>query len=111
MPRITFTARTVASLKPTTQRVEYLDTLVPGLALRVMPTGVKTWCVRYYHRNRLRRLTLGDAKVMGLAKAREAVRDALHAAGKGTDPATQKQREKTRRPSATSRRLHREARW
>jgi hypothetical protein len=64
---------------------------VPGLALRVTPNGAKTWTVRYRHRGRLRRLTLGDLAVVGLADARARGRDALHNASKGEDPAGDKQ--------------------
>jgi integrase len=91
MPTVTLTARHIDSIKPTTTRVEYVDEKVPGLALRVMPTGVKSWTVRYRHRGRLRRVTLGSAAVITLAQARERVRDLLHDASKGADPATEKQ--------------------
>jgi len=91
MPTVTLTARHIDRIKPTTTRVEYVDEKVPGLALRVMPTGAKSWTVRYRHRGRLRRLTLGSAAVITLAQARERVRDLLHDASKGADPATEKQ--------------------
>lgn len=91
MPTGTLTARQIDGIKPTKKRVEYVDEKVPGLALRVMPTGAKSWTVRYRHRGRLRRLTLGSAAVITLAQARERVRDLLHDASKGADPATEKQ--------------------
>ncbi|HYT69222.1 MAG TPA: tyrosine-type recombinase/integrase [Vicinamibacterales bacterium] len=84
------TARTVKSLKAVGQRTDYFDTAVPGLALRVSPTGAKSWALLYRTRNRLRRLTIGDAKTIGLADAREQARDAVRAAAKGGDPATEK---------------------
>lgn len=95
MPTLTLTARQVDSLRPTTKRVEYIDQKLPGLALRVMPTGAKSWTVRYRHRGRLRRLTLGSASVIALAEARERVRELLHKASKGADPATEKQAGRT----------------
>ena len=91
MPTLMLTDRQVAAIKPTTARVEYVDEKVPGLALRVTPNGAKSWTVRYRHRGRLRRLTLGSASVIPLVKARERVRDLLHDASKGADPATEKQ--------------------
>ena len=95
MPTIRFDARTVASLKPTPgKRVEYFDADVKGLALRVTENGAKTWTVLYRHRRRLRRLTLGSAKTVPLAKARERARDELYAASKGADPATEKQKDR-----------------
>jgi integrase len=92
MPTLTLTAQTVKSIKPTQgRRVEYIDSIVPGLALRVTPAGAKSWTVRYRHRTRMRRMTLGSVDVLSLAKARERARDELHAASKGADPATAKQ--------------------
>jgi integrase len=91
MPRLTLTDRKIAAIRPTRQRVEYLDRKVPGLALRVTPQGAKSWTMRYRHRGRLRRLTLGDLGVIPLADARARARDELNAASKGADPATAKQ--------------------
>jgi integrase len=88
---IKFTARTVDSIKPTGQRVEYFDAAVPGLALRVTPTGAKSWTVLYRHRARLRRITLGSVAIITLADARERARALLQDAREGTDPATEKQ--------------------
>lgn len=86
------TARVVESIHPTPgRRVEYVDTEVPGLALRVTSTGAKSWTVMYRHRGRRRRLTLGSAAVLTLADARERARDELHGASKGADPAADKQ--------------------
>jgi integrase len=91
VPTLMLTDRQIAAIKPRTTRVEYVDEKVPGLALRVTPNGAKSWTVRYRHRGRLRRLTLGNAGVIPLVKARERVRDLLHDASKGADPATEKQ--------------------
>jgi integrase len=91
---VKLTARTVDSLKPTGTRVEYFDAEVPGLSLRVTPTGVKSWTVLYRHRQRLRRHTLGTTAVLSLAEAREQARDVLHDARKGADPATEKQEDR-----------------
>ena len=96
MPTRMLTARFVDGIKPTTgQRVEYFDQTVPGLAIRVTPTGAKSWTVLYRHRARLRRLTLGSAAVVTLADARGRARDLLYAAGKGEDPAAVKQAGRT----------------
>jgi hypothetical protein len=85
------TARTVEGLKPTPgKRMDYHDTEVAGLTLRVTERGAKSWTVMYRHRGRLRRLTLGSATVIGLADARERARDAALRASKGADPAAEK---------------------
>ena len=43
MPTLNLTDRKIRSLKASSTRVEYVDLKVPGLALRVMPTGAKSW--------------------------------------------------------------------
>ena len=87
------TARSVESAKALNgQRTDVFDTTVPGLALRVSPSGSKSWAVLFRSRGRLRRLTIGDAKTIGLAEAREEAREAIRAAAKGGDPATEKKR-------------------
>jgi integrase len=92
MPTVMLTARFVDSIKPTPgKRVEYFDEDVSGLALRVTEHGAKTWTVLYRHRGRLRRLTLGGADVLSLARARTRARDELTAVSHGGDPATAKQ--------------------
>jgi len=91
MPQVNLTDRFIRSIRPAVKRVEYVDSKVTGLALRVTPNGAKTWAVRYRHRGRLRRLTLGSLNIVGLSKARERARDLLHDASKGGDPATDKQ--------------------
>lgn len=91
MATVNLTARMVASIKPTKVRKEYFDSATPGLALRVTPTGAKSWTVLYRHRGRLRRLTLGSTSVVTLAAARDRARDELHGVTKGADPATVKQ--------------------
>ncbi|MBA3884290.1 MAG: tyrosine-type recombinase/integrase [Acidobacteria bacterium] len=92
MPTIKFQPTTARSLKANpAARVEYFDLDQPGLALRVTAAGVKTWTVLYRHRGRLRRLTIGSLKAIGLAEARTRARTAISAASDGADPAAAKQ--------------------
>jgi integrase len=92
MSVLTLTARVVEQLPPASpgDRHEYFDQELPGLTLRVTERGAKTWTVMYRHRGRLRRLTLGSASILAPAAARARARDVLYAAGKGSDPATEK---------------------
>jgi integrase len=96
MPVRLLTARFIDAVKSTARREEYRDTEVRGLVLRVTPAGAKTFVVRYYNAHgRERRLTLGSADVITLAKARVRARDELYTASKGADPATTKQAART----------------
>lgn len=84
---------------PTTGRVEYGDSVVSGLMLRVSDTGVKSWSVLYKVKGEgglspktglplkgaQRRISLGVYPVMGVKKARETAIDVLQNAFEGTD--------------------------
>jgi integrase len=84
-------ARSVKRLTPVPgKRTDVHDSEVRGLTLRITERGVKSWTVLYRHRGKLRRFTLGDAKVIGLADARERAREAIRSASKGEDPAAEK---------------------
>ena len=96
MPTVTLHARTVHAIKPTPgRRMEYFDAATPGLALRVTPTGAKSWALLYRHRGRLRRLTLGSLKVLSLAQARDRARDALRDVTDGSDPGLEKRADRS----------------
>lgn len=91
MPRIEMTAEWIEAVQPEPKRIDYFDTKVPGLCLRVTPTGVKTWTLLYYHGRRLRRLTLGTYPAIRLQQARQQGQKKRGAAQMGQDPATEKQ--------------------
>jgi len=104
MPRVEMTARFVKDVKPPKSgRVEYWDTKLTGLGLRVselVPTeegppkgGRKTWQVMYRHKNRLRRYKLGTYPVLSLADARDDGKAVLRAVARGEDPAAEKSTE------------------
>ena len=83
------TAQMVERLAPpATGRLEIYDAIVPQLALRVTATGARSFVVRGRVKGEPTpiRLTLGDAKVMKLADARQAASDALRDMQAGTDP-------------------------
>lgn len=88
------TVRSIEGLKPAGTRYEVFDALTPGLAIRVTPSGHKSWVLLYRHHGRLRRLTLGRYPDRGLAGARK---EALNARGRildGADPAAEKHDER-----------------
>src|SRR5262249_27295040 len=84
-------AKMIERLKPAVgKRLVYHDTVARGLTLRITERGAKSWSVLYYHRRRLRSLTLGSVDAIGLADARQRARDVIRRASKGQDPASEK---------------------
>jgi integrase len=90
MPKEAFTARWVQALKPTDRRVEYFDETLTGLVLRVEPSGRKTWRVAFRAAGRWRRMNIGSAQLIDLAKARLRAREVLGAVAGGEDPADER---------------------
>ena len=77
MPRASLTDRFIGSLRSPT-RIVYFDTKARGLALRVTPSGVKTWAFVYRAAGKPRWLTLGSYPSLTLADARELALDKRH---------------------------------
>lgn len=71
---------------PKTGRLEIWDTLLPGFGMRVTDKGSRSYFAMFRVGGRLRRLTLGDARVVDLDEARELARAALQRAARGEDP-------------------------
>ena len=85
----------VQKAKPNKERAYLIwDTKQRGLALRVQPTGAKSWNVIYSRQGRPRWLHLGDANTIGLADARVMAGEAMLAVAKGKDPAAEKKAER-----------------
>jgi hypothetical protein len=70
------------------------DTMQRGLALRVQPTGSKSWVVVYSRHGRSRWLYLGGADAIGLADARMLAAETMLAVARGKDPAAEKKAER-----------------
>jgi integrase len=94
MAKTKLTARTVQSLKPGEKRIQLFDADQKGLAIRVAPSGVKTWSVVYKWNGRMLRHTLGTYPAVSLAAARERAREALRNVANGIDPQRQKKTER-----------------
>ncbi|MGA7887625.1 MAG: tyrosine-type recombinase/integrase [Acidobacteriaceae bacterium] len=73
-------------LKPQTRQYRLHDS--HGLSLEVMPTGLKSWRFRYFHRGRRGIVTLGHYPAMGLAAARKRRDELLAGIRAGRSPAT-----------------------
>lgn len=70
------------------------DTHQRGLALRVQPSGSRSWKVIYSRHGRPRWLHLGDADAIGLADACTLAAEAMVQVARGRDPAAEKKAER-----------------
>ncbi len=73
-----------------TGRYEIFDSKVPGFAIRVSPSGVKSFVLMYRAMGRLRRLTVGRYPVISLLEARRLAGLALNRLNHGVDPQQEK---------------------
>lgn len=73
---------------PNSGRLEIFDKIVPAMAVRVTSNGAKSYVVRARIRGEASpiRVTIGDARGMKLADAREKASDILRACRAGEDP-------------------------
>ena len=72
----------------------YWDEIQRGLALRVQPTGGKSWYCVYSRQGRPRWLWLGKADAIGLSDVRTLAAEAMLAVARGKDPAAEKKAER-----------------
>lgn len=80
----------LATLKPQKAAYEVHDTDMPEFVLRVMPSGVMSFSIRYRSGGTRRRLTIGDAAILTPLQARDEARRLLADITRGTDPAEAK---------------------
>src|SRR5262245_32976021 len=86
MQKIT-TATSLDALKPTDRRYVVRDSMISGLELRIEPSGIRTWTLRYRNNGgEQRRLKLGQYPRVSLAKARAAANVELRKIDGGVDP-------------------------
>lgn len=78
------------TLPPATGRVEINDTIIPQLALRVTPTGARSYVLRARVNGTQVRYTVGDARGMELKDAREVASDVLRKCRAGINPQEEK---------------------
>ena len=97
MPQISFTNRKIASLRPPERgQVDYFDKATPGFGIRVSYGGSKAWFVKYVHRGRQRRMSLGRYPAVKLAMGRELALAAKHElVVEKRDPTLQKKADRT----------------
>ena len=99
---IALTQRSIDALRPAEAAYRVPDQRCTGLAVRVAPSGIKTWDLAYRIRNsgKTRRLSLGRVADVALEKARERANALTSAARTGRDLITE---EEERRAAAAAR--------
>ncbi len=98
-----------AAALPAAREYSLRDTKLPGLALRVLPTGGKSWMMRLQVDGRPRRVTLGDAGFMPIERARAKAHALL--AGERLKPARGKSKSMTFETFAALYRERRASSW
>jgi integrase len=83
----------VKNLRPGPKRREVPDAGARGLRVVVQPSGVRSYAIRYRHKGRMTKLTLGPDSI-GLAAARKLAGDAMFQVAQGKDPADAKREAK-----------------
>jgi len=87
MERSALTDLAVKALAPRDGAIyDAFDSKVPGFAVRVFPSGAKSFVLLYRQQGRLRRLTLGRYPVLSLSEARKLAQRALNGVAHGDDP-------------------------
>lgn len=81
--RVKLTREFVKKIADPDSPIEYRDTRLKGLVLRVMPSGVRSWYCEYA---RGKRIWLGRADALGYSDAYETARKVLSDFYRGVDP-------------------------
>ncbi len=91
MPKLELTDPFIKGHKPTEKsEVQYSDSKVSGLTLRVTQSGNKSFSYRYYINGREKRYTIGKYPTLKLAEARRVAREIAEKVSIGIDPQTEK---------------------
>lgn len=91
MPKETLTRSLIRELKPAAAPYEVRDDKLPGLILRVSPSGRMVYVVQY---GRGKRVNIGRADVLMPSDAREKARELLGDVAKGIDPMEERRKAK-----------------
>jgi integrase len=74
-------------------KIDYFDTKQPGLLLKVLKTGTKSYYIRYYDdAKKPKEKKIGCAKTLSLAQARQLAKDLLSQITLGNDPFEQREK-------------------
>jgi len=86
MPNIKLTDPFIRNFPKPEKRLEYYDTYVSGLIVRITPTGHKSFSYRYRFNNKVKRFTIGSYPKISLADARAEVGNLERKIKDGIDP-------------------------
>ncbi|WP_404292889.1 tyrosine-type recombinase/integrase [Microvirga sp. RSM25] len=88
MPKIALSEAVLAKLKPPAEgRLDLTDAKVPGLTLRVTPSGAASWCLRYRPKGgKPERLTIGPLAAIPLHEARKRAKRLIGEIADGQSP-------------------------
>lgn len=84
----------IRNLKLPKKRIEIYDSLITGLAVRVTPTGHKSFVYRYRIKDKVKRYTIGSFPKMGLSTARDEAKKLWFDISNGIDPLAEKKKQK-----------------
>src|SRR6056297_2194405 len=102
MPTLKLTDPKIKSLDSNGKnRMEYYDSLVGGLVLRVTKTGHKSFAYRYRSGGNSKRFTIGKYPTIKLSDARKQARDLAIQVSTGVDPLEEKQKKKRKAKPVT----------
>ena len=93
MPKLT--KRIVDTADPQEREYFIWDSDIPGLGLRILPRGRKSYVVQYRAGRRSRRITLGPNTVLTCTQARNRAIEIIAAARNGEDPAAARDAQRT----------------
>jgi integrase len=86
---------TVRKAKPKAKTYLIWDTFMPGLVLRVQPSGKRSWYCAYSYRGKQRWLHFGNAATILLADARMLVRKTMMAVAEDRDVVAERKAERS----------------
>ncbi|WP_171032865.1 tyrosine-type recombinase/integrase [Fodinibius saliphilus] len=94
MPKRKLTFPFIDNYKSPEKRKEIYDKVVDGMALRVTPTGHKSFVYRYRFGDKVRRYTIGSFPEFSLAAARDKARELHRKIKDGIDPIEERKAKK-----------------
>ena len=97
-----FTDSSIKALRPRSKRYDVFEHGTMGFHLRISPRGVKTFCYRYSHKGKTKRLTIGRYPAMSLKEANAIVSDSRNMILSGIDPAEAKKKEQEKERAAVT---------